>query len=374
MENRLDAIKGAAILLIVANHLRKFLPYSMVYAQLVLPQSTPSVSDLIAPLLDLKYLVFVVPGMISGLGYQGAHLFLIASGFGLTLSFLRKGIQLRRWYLRRAERILPMYWLSLVILLVLFLYYSDEPRTRILTAFVLQVLCVHILVPAFFHGFLINAPHWFIGLLFQFYLFFPLLVKLFKRWKPLQIFLLSVLITAIVRLIGLYYLNQFHMRFSVGAVFLCRLAEFVFGMTFAYHIASRPQNWIIFLSRFAIPFYFFGILLHCSKPTSALSDTVIGISLFLFLWSLASYVPSLVLRGIVFLGRHALGIFIFHSFFIRPAYLLVSQIGIRNNYLMFFCMLLICVAVGTIVDMLVARVQGAIFEHLAKSTAPPQKP
>jgi len=373
MESRLDAIKGAAIVLIVANHLRNLLPSSLVYAQLVLPQSTPSVSDLIEPILGVKKLIFVMPAMISGLGYQGAHLFLIASGFGLTLSFLRKGIHLRRWYLRRAERILPMYWLSLVILLVLFLHFSDEPRSRILTAFILQVLGVHILVPAFFHGFRINAPHWFIGLLFQFYLVFPLLVKLFKRWKPSQIFFLSVLVTVLCRLLGLYYLNQFHMRFSVGAVFACRLAEFVFGMTFAYHIAAYPQSWINVLRRLAVPLYLFGILLHCSKPTSALSDTVIGISLFLFLWSFASYLPSLMLRGAVFLGRHALGIFVFHSLFIRPVYLLVSQIGVRDNHLMFLSLLLICVAAGIIVDMLVARVQGAVFEHFARSAAAEQK-
>jgi len=351
--------------MIVANHLRRLLPFSALYGQLVLPQSVPNISDLIAPLLVPGDLIFVLPGMISGLGYQGAHLFIIASGLGLTLSFLKKGIQLRKWYLRRAQRILPMYWLSLIIFLGLFLRFSDESLTRIFTAFILQVLCLHTLVPNFFHGFRINAPHWFIGLLFQFYLVFPLLIKVFKRWSPLQIFLFSVLVTVVFRLVGLYYLNQFHPRFAVGAVFLCRLAEFVFGMTFAYHIASRSQAWINFLSKPAIPLYICGILLNCSKPTSALSDTVIGISLFLFLWSFIRYMPSLLQRGLAFLGQHAFGIFIFHSLFIWPSYPVVRQMGIENRYLFTLCQLLFCITAGTLADIIVARVQGAVSMRLA---------
>ena len=377
MKLRLDSVKGIAILLIVAFHVSalplNILPQSSVYSRLVLPKRTPSVSDLIAPFLDLNDLILGLPGIVSSLGYQGAHVFIIASGLGLTLSFLKKGIQLRQWYLRRAQRVLPTYWLSLIVLIVFFLYFPYTTTTRLLTTFVLQVLCLHVLVPGFFYGFLFNNPQWFVGLLFQLYLFFPALIKLFKRWSPLQIFLLSVLVTAVFRLIGLYYVDQYHPQFSAGAVFLCRLAEFVFGMTFAYHLASRPQNWIGYLSKLAVPLYLCGILLHCSKPTNALSDTVIGISLFLLLWTMVRYLPSPVLKGLAFWGRHSLGIFIFHSLLLWPAYALIIHIGIgtESTYLFFLCQFLICLTASTIIDIGVARVQGAVSNHFSRNASNP---
>lgn len=46
-------------------------------------------------------------------GWQGVHLFIVLSGFGLTYSCLKKNetISWKHWYIRRAERILPVYWL-----------------------------------------------------------------------------------------------------------------------------------------------------------------------------------------------------------------------------------------------------------------------
>ena len=376
MHNRINAIKGMAILLIVAFHAIGLYPFASLffttYRKLVFPENIPNISELIPPIYGLKDVVVAVLSIVGGSGYQGVNVFIIVSGLVLTLSFFRKGIKLRQWYLRRAERILPMYWLSLFIVFALsqgmHVYYTYPPQTSPI-AMILQILCLHVLVPKFFHG--LNGPLWYMGLLFQLYLVFPFLIKLFNRWKPSQIFVCSVLITVVFRLVGIYGIYEFHPYFAHGAFFMCRLAEFVFGIAFAFHIQNRTENWIDPLRRLAIPLYLCGVLLHCSKLTTALSDTVIGISLFLILWSLVHHLSSLVLDGFAFLGRHSLGIFLFHFPLLRPAYELLSQLGISNQYLIYCLMVVVVAACGTVIDMAIDETQKAATRFFArKSTAP----
>lgn len=371
MDRRINAVKGVAILLIVAFHTMGLLPLNRIffdaYYRLVYPQFIPNISELIPPVHSVKDVVVAVMSIIGGSGYQGVHLFIIASGLVLTLSFLEKGIKLRQWYLRRAERVLPMYWLSLFVVFMVLqgthLYYTYVPATSPL-AMVLQALGLHVFVPEFFYG--LNGPLWYIGLLFQLYLVFPFLMRLFDRWSPAQIFLCSVLVTVVFRLAGIYYIDQFHPYFAFGAFFPCRLAEFVFGITFAFHIKRRSENWIGHLYKLAIPLYLCGILLHCSKPTTAISDTVIGISLFLILWRVAQRLSALALNGLDFLGRRSLGIFIFHAPILKPAYELLSQLGISNRYLIFCLIIVIATVCGIVIDMSIAETQKAVTERFAK--------
>src|SRR5689334_16717282 len=57
--------------------------------------------------------VMLVHAVHRGFGWQGVHLFIVLSGFTLACSDLKRGgaIDRRAWALRRANRILPAYWL-----------------------------------------------------------------------------------------------------------------------------------------------------------------------------------------------------------------------------------------------------------------------
>lgn len=49
-------------------------------------------------------------------GWQGVHIFLILSAFGLTYSRLNKNKNSwKEWFIKRAARILPCYWLVVLI-------------------------------------------------------------------------------------------------------------------------------------------------------------------------------------------------------------------------------------------------------------------
>ncbi|MBI5117355.1 acyltransferase [Candidatus Poribacteria bacterium] len=360
MDKRIDAVKGIAILSVVAYHSVLVMPSTWPawrYAGLHLPQNTPPISYLIPSIQSVKDVIDASISVVSGFGYQGVNLFLIASGLGLTLSFLRKGVKLPGWYGNRAKRILPMYWSSLAILFLLALYVQKVSPTSLVLPLVLQALGLHVFIPGFFQGFGLNSPVWFIGLLFQFYLVFPWLVKLFKRWDPLPIFICSVVVTVFFRLLGLYYINRFHSRFAEGVFFGCRLTEFVFGMCFAYQLRGGGQNWISTLSKFALPLYLSGILFHCFKFTSAASDTMMGVGLFLFLWNLVGCLPPVGLRAFAFPGRHSLGIFLFHFPFVLFMYELLRQTTIDNLYVRFFLVFVVCLVPGAMIDLCFPAIQ-----------------
>ena len=122
--------------------------------------------------------------LIGWMGDGGVQLFLIASGFGLTLALLPRGEGMRwgDFYRRRLGRIYPMWWLAHLGLLVLGLLIpigiSPVSETFWLSflGFRATPETIYVLSPAW----------WFIGLILQLYAVFPLLYWLLTRlgWPP----------------------------------------------------------------------------------------------------------------------------------------------------------------------------------------------
>lgn len=108
---------------------------------------------------------------------SGVDLFFVLSGFLLFLPYARALLQGRplpsakRFYKRRALRILPAYWVCLAILLLL------TPQTRttggMIADIVTHVLMIHDAFPSFNQDF--NGPFWTLAVEAQFYLLLPLL-------------------------------------------------------------------------------------------------------------------------------------------------------------------------------------------------------
>lgn len=108
---------------------------------------------------------------------SGVDLFFVLSGFLLFLPYARALLQgrslpsVKRFYKRRALRILPAYWVCLAILLLLPPPTHAPVRTPldVLT----HILMIHDAFPAFNQD--INGPFWTLAVEAQFYLLLPLL-------------------------------------------------------------------------------------------------------------------------------------------------------------------------------------------------------
>ena len=126
-------------------------------------------------------------------GYLGVDLFFLITGFLLTLPWFRHadaGLPAPDWrsfYARRARRILPAYYVQLVILffVVLPLMY---PRIWIQsTPFVVGNLGAHFTFlhytsPLTSSSMTVNGALWTLAIEFQYYLLLPLVAPLFVRW------------------------------------------------------------------------------------------------------------------------------------------------------------------------------------------------
>jgi peptidoglycan/LPS O-acetylase OafA/YrhL len=120
---------------------------------------------------------------VSSLGHLGVVIFNIVTGLVLSLPHLgpRKADvpNYLAFLRRRFLRILPHYWIALVFWSLLLLGSSSRPY-GLSVPFLAHLFLVHTFSPATF--FSIVPAYWWLGLLAQFYVIFPLFLRLFQRW------------------------------------------------------------------------------------------------------------------------------------------------------------------------------------------------
>ncbi len=174
-------------------------------------------------------------------GHDVVAVFIAISGFCLALPLAQQGdwkLQTRRFFRRRARRILPPYFATLVFALLIALAWSyrSYPQDHAGVPITWLSVVSHIFlfqnwIPA--DVFTLDGPLWSIAVECQIYLVFPLLVLLWRRagkWAAL-------LITFVVAH-GLLYLV--HHRGSVNFLFL--FAEGVLGAELAF--SNQYRRWL----------------------------------------------------------------------------------------------------------------------------------
>jgi peptidoglycan/LPS O-acetylase OafA/YrhL len=115
--------------------------------------------------------------------------FFIISGFVLFLPVIARGGDLggvRSFYIRRAARIYPAYWLSLAVLLALMAielppFTVFPPLSDIAVQFAGLALPAQLVDGSFQIGFGVNGVLWFVSLILGFYLLFPLVAGAYFR-------------------------------------------------------------------------------------------------------------------------------------------------------------------------------------------------
>jgi peptidoglycan/LPS O-acetylase OafA/YrhL len=152
-------------------------------------------------------------------GYYAVDLFIILSGFSLMLSAIRNDYTLKggafKFIKRRIYRILPPYYSALIIsALLIWFFIGNKTGTQWDVAVPLMQIDMirHIfLIHDFYYSSFpkINDVMWSVAAEFRIYLFFPLILFLWKKYNAVATILASVII-ALVSSITLIYLNKWN--------------------------------------------------------------------------------------------------------------------------------------------------------------------
>lgn len=312
----LDLMKAIALIWIFTNH---FVEQIFGYPFIGNPSAHwPSLAERIAQLQPIEgYGIWTIPlnllRYIGWSGDQGVQLFLIVSGFGLTWSLLVGQYQgILSFYLKRAKRIVPLWWGAHLFFIVMWIVVGVglspvNPKTY------LSFLGLRVTPPLFYY---FSPAWWFIGLIIQLYLIYPLLWLGLRRFGPLKFLIISCVCAFAIRGAGLYFLQEssYIDAWQRGAFFITRLPEFVFGISLAIWYYQNPDKTTRFLRSpssvsLAIVMYLVGTALSLTLFGMTVAPFLLGVGAFVVLFTILTKMRSTTLCWV---GRHSYSLYLMH--------------------------------------------------------------
>lgn len=175
-------------------------------------------------------LMHLIAGSVTGafskaaaFGGAGVHVFILCSGFGLYLSYLKKPLRYTEFLKRRFIKVWIPYAIA-VLMWGAWILVSES-------FFPFREVSSHLLLYKMFSSELDTSlcyPYWFISTIVQFYLLWPLIVKVYRmRWGGQLLLVISLLWSTTVGILGLEEERPW------GSFFLQYLWEFALGMYIA---------------------------------------------------------------------------------------------------------------------------------------------
>ncbi len=299
-------------------------------------------------------------------GFSAVNVFLVVSGFVLTYSLLKNKAKneqgggagkkesaadfVRKWltyYYRKFKRILgPLY--ASVLIGILFLYSRNwlfpalgaDPVFGTLD--VLKMLFTPFLVFDYALVQKFNGDYWFVPLILQMYLLFPLLFYLLRKAGAAKFLLLLFVVCAGYRFYAAYFLDTVPIAVSWPAknsyylfsFFLPRIFEFGFGMAMGWlHFTKLDVIGYLGRARFFILGFlaaYAGYILLMYKWGWGLSDLLMGAGLFPLFLNLANWLAKskFTAKVLKVTGEVSYPVYLLHHYFLN--YLLIAFLSVAG--------------------------------------------
>jgi peptidoglycan/LPS O-acetylase OafA/YrhL len=348
-------------------------------------KDSPNILDLLDFCKGLAIICIILHhyNQLLSAGWQGVHIFIALSGFGLTYSCIKKNeeISWKSWYFKRLRKILPAYWLIVICGYFVVVWLEILKGSHFLSALWMSkrvLLFDLLLIKNFFRTQISTFPNvslWFVPFILSFYLAFPILYKwITKHRKPkklLFILLIMIAIEAIYRAIALYFLDGVPIAYDKTieltlpfsgilhsqlpesipfqgeapfGFFPSRIAEFTLGIlaAIAFFRSKQRTNQVILnfwtgLLGFLI-WLVGNMLLNAGLWGWFFSDFLITLGLVLWSLNLALLCQektSLLFSKMNQVGKNSYYIFLTHALFIQAMIVCVTsftQAGIGSVY------------------------------------------
>jgi peptidoglycan/LPS O-acetylase OafA/YrhL len=262
-------------------------------------------------------------------GSLGVGLFFALSGYLITSLLLEErerngSVSLRRFYLRRAARLIPALVVVVVVCDVLFLLAGDRvPLKGSLPALTYVANYVEILKPDFIHGY---GPTWSLAVEEHFYILWPLALLWVTRRFGLRVALRATLAVCVASLAWRAGLSLLHARLDLLAIGSFERADaLLYGCAaaIALRLGWRPRRWMVWLGVAvvaAVPVVFADenyVALVVGQAVVALAGAAVVAGLDYAAPPLLR--RCLSLRPIVWVGVISYGLYLFHGPMMRIA-------------------------------------------------------
>lgn len=162
------------------------------------------------------------------IGYGGVDIFLFLSGLGLYFSLSKGNVKLSQYYKKRFCRILPEFWLFLLITYIISLDFNLYSFCKL----IYRATTIGYWIP--------HTPYslWYISCILFLYAIFPIYFKLFNK-HGLKIFLITITL-GLVSIAAYACITVFFMdntiRDNLLILTLARIPIFFIGAIFGYYI------------------------------------------------------------------------------------------------------------------------------------------
>ena len=296
--------------------------------------------------------------LLSGGGWLGVNLFFVLSGFLITGILVDSRSQVdyyRRFYLRRALRILPIYLLILGI--VGLTGHMSRP------AFVLSLL----FLTNYASGLGITAgygPLWSLSVEEQFYLLWPTIIKRSSPRTFLRLCCAALVVEPVLRFVSATHrapLGDVHSNtFLIADNLACGALAALFVRSPRFGTLREGRKWSLLLMGAGVGIEMIGLpfgILHRDTPLGAAFQTIPWNLFFtgLLIWMLS--LDSQFLRSgwtapLRFLGYISYGLYLFHmlvfEFYGRATSGISGKLGqdLQGGYVRLLCVGILSVAVS----------------------------
>jgi peptidoglycan/LPS O-acetylase OafA/YrhL len=362
----LDALKGAAIVWIILNHASERL-WGGPFAGNPTPDWPPLAERFAqwAPLQTGHLAADVVANLLRAAGWvgdQGVTLFLLLSGLGIAYGLARKNapanFALDAFYRARAARLYPQWWVvNGFVLLAAWaagkLALVERPE------FLLSLVGVRATAETMYY---IVPAWWYIGLIIQCYLVFPLLWWMARKWGAVPMLAGCAAAGFLARALGPLAFPGFIDEWLRGAFFITRLPEFVLGIALGIAFAESPARTARILRSPAA----LGTAAAALLLGFGLSFTLAGMSVAPFLMGAgifglgyAATASGSAPGAFAWLGRHSYALYLVHQPIVNAA-----LPGHAASLPRILVGLAAAIATSVLLALLLERVTDAIFGHL----------
>lgn len=297
---------------------------------------------------------------IGNYGFLGVDLFFVISGFLIVSLLLREKdktgyISLKKFYIRRALRIFPLYYA--VIFGLAFLYYFAARESQFGKSF-LADLPIYLFYVANFYP-VSFAIVWSLASEEQFYMIWPFLEKHFEK-VILSILALLIVLNQVVNFYREPVLNALGLEaWAALSIMQATFTPILLGAALAHVLHKRMiSGWMLKLisGRYNSIYWLLALLAVIQLSPSDISGLPRLIIQFLMLMLVAStvYTESHVLNKVLTLspvarvGAISYGLYLFHIHGIIVARKVLDLLDINGQSIVFFLSMVITVIVAEV--------------------------